>query len=238
MSAQLLSQSRYFMITKHQFMLVLATVLFAQMAWSEDDEIKNELVLSARPTVWHVGDQQSIWLTMRYWGEIKGENLTGKDLGGVKLVKEFHHQVRAFENGLGAGEHVIGPMHINFQGEDYESNSLAVRVIPKVDSYRGVRCFFPKSSGPLGEGVQLVVYEYRDKNSEMHLLELKESPEYEVYPHGGSSVQSEDSEGQPLSLQMNYFTIVPRKKGEITITSTSFKGMADETVDAATFTVE
>lgn len=207
------------------------------MGYSETDGVQNELVLRAQPQVWHQNDRQNIQLIMRYWGELEGEKLTDEDWASTNTVKEFRHQVRTIQNELQEGEHVIGPFRLGFQGEMYESNSLAVKVIPLVDSFRGIRAYFPVKSSVVGEGIQLVVYEYREREHEMHNLELEESNLYRTFSHGGYTGLKKDADGGDVWVQMRYFTLVPRSVGKLEIHAGSFKGLTNEKIEPVYLTV-
>jgi hypothetical protein len=174
---------------------------------------------------------------MRYWGDLDGEKLTDEAWGETKVVKEFSHIVRTFENKLPEGSHTIGPFRLDFQGREYESNSLSVRVLPAPGTFRGIRAYFPENRGAVGKNIQLVVYEYRDDEDSLHKINLRENLDFEVYPHGGYIRQDKGHGGRCLWIQMEYFTIVPRSTGTLSITSESFQNLNKKTVIPASLTV-
>ena len=218
-------------------LLILTAQFAAQVVKASSEGQENSLVLSAKPEVWHIGDGQSIWLTMRYWGTLDGEKLTDDAWGDTKIVKEFSHQVRTFKNELGEGTHTVGPFRLDFQGREYESNILPVRVLPAPDKFRGIRAYFSTDRASLGKAVQLVVYEYRDDDGSLNEIELKENPGFEVYPHGGYRKKGKSLGDKNVWIQMRYFTLVPRIPGTLSITSESFHALNEKDVIPATLEV-
>lgn len=223
-----------------KYILTLAAMFATQSIIASGGEAKSSLVLSANPQVWHRGmtqGGQNIWLTMRYWGDLDGEKLTDEPWGETRIVKEFRHKLRTFKNELDEGMHTIGPIRLNFQGKEYESNLLSVRVLPPPDEFRGIRAYFPIEQLSMGKSVPLIVYEYRDDRESLSEIDLKKTQDYSFSLHGGYSIPYEGPGDSVIWIQMRHFTLSPRSKGTLTITSESFIDLGNEDVVPAVLIV-
>lgn len=225
-----------------KYLFVLCCVLLsASEPKAADTDLKNELVLRARPPVWHFdksGISQQIELTMRYWGDIKGENFGFEEWGDSKIVKEFHYKLRNFENKLPEGRHTLGPLELNFAGKDYVSNQLEVQVLPPIDSFRGTRAYIIPSECVTDDRVGLVIYQYRKRERELYDLDFRPDIPFKVFGHGGNTSSTTDSNGDKLWYRMRYFTLIFPKAGNYTITEDLLQDSPRNLTFSASITVK
>ncbi|MEO0413802.1 MAG: hypothetical protein AAF226_02480 [Verrucomicrobiota bacterium] len=180
----------------------------------QESRFKNELVLSATPPVWHIDEKgffgfQDIDLTMRYWGEIKGENFGFEEWGESKIVKEFRYNIRSLGNTVPLGKHTLGPVELDFAGENYVSNTIQVQVLPPIDSFRGARSHIIPDSCEVGDRVSLVIFQYRKHEKELYDINFRQTGlPFQIYHHGGNSRQLTDSKGDKLWYRMRHYTLV------------------------------
>ena len=213
---------------KYLSSLILLSLTFSASA--QNDEQKDYLELNAEPTVWHIGTfySQKINLTMYFWHDLAGEDITGNDLGDTRMRREFRHPVRTFNNKLPVGDHHLKPMSMSFEGKKYTSNSLAVKVLPRINKFRGTKAYFAAKESTAGTSNQLVIYEYRDKKDELHDYDFAEQEQYKIWPHGGSTFERKDTNGEKVWVKMRYYTVDFKQAGNITVSSKHLKQEAQE----------